>query len=203
MFAFEGIGTVLPILEEMRTLDRPQRFHKVVDCSYAAAFVFYVLIGSLGYLAYGAQTEDVILFNFPDSLLTVTTTRSMALMMLFTAVVQIYPIHRVADAAARRVSRRAKAVSTLERFALRGLVTLVPAALACVAPDVAPIVDIVGASCFSFLGLLAPVAMYLRLFQGELRLGRRVLLWLLGAFGLLGGVVGTISPFVLPGRRLR
>lgn len=202
MFAFEGIGTVLPILEEMRTLDQPQRFHAVVDRSYAAAFVFYVLVGGMGYVAYGADTEDVILFNFPDSLLTVVTTRSMALMMLFTAAVQIYPIHRVADAAARRCRRAPpQASSTLERFALRGLVTLVPAAAACVAPNVAPIVDIVGASCFSFLGLLAPVAMYLRLFGGEVRRGWRVLLFLLGAFGLLGGAVGTISPFVLPGRR--
>lgn len=197
MFAFEGIGTALPVLEEMRTLHAPQRFHSIVDRSYAAAFAFYAAIGGVGYAAYGAETEDIILFNFPDSLLAMLTARSMALMMLCSAVLQIYPVHRVADGLSARLSRSA-GQSTLERFALRALVTLVPAAVACAVPDVSTVVDLVGASCFSFLGIVAPAAMYARLFESELQLrpGRRALLWLLGAFGVLGGIVGTSAPFL-------
>lgn len=206
MFAFEGIGTVLPILEEMRTLARPEVFHAVVHTSYLTAFCFYVLVGGVGYVAYGSETADVILFNFPPSLLTTLTTRSMAAMMLFSGVVQIYPIHRIADGLARARfpsggGGGSAHVSTGRRFALRALVTLVPAGIACVAPNVSTVVDLVGASCFSFLGVLAPVAMYLRLFADEVPRSQRALLWLLGAFGLLGGAIGTLSPFVMDRRR--
>jgi proton-coupled amino acid transporter len=202
MYAFEGIGTVLPIFEEMRTLHRPDRFIRVVHVTYGAAFLFYVFVGGVGYAAYGGETLDVIIFNFPDSLLTVVTARSMALMMLFTSVVQVYPVIGIADEwLSHRLGRPATTFNFAERLALRAGVTLVPAAIACVAPQVSTVVDLIGSVCFSFLGVIAPVVMYTRIFRSELSRSALGGLGALAAFGVLGGVFGTISPFISAHRR--
>ncbi|KAJ1627440.1 transmembrane amino acid transporter protein-domain-containing protein [Pavlovales sp. CCMP2436] len=201
LYSFEGIGTVLPIFEEMKSFDRPERFVSVVNWTYAAAFVFYFFVGSVGYMAYGEEVEDVILFNFPDSLLTRATAHSMAFMMLFSSVVQLYPLQHLADQRyAALAMRPVSTFSLLEKCVLRGLVALLPACVASVAPSVSTIVDLVGASCFSFLGVVAPAVMYLSLFRTELDPVARVALYCLGAFGLVGGVLGTLTPLVMARR---
>jgi len=206
MFAFEGIGCVLPILEEMRCLDEPSKFIHVVHRVYGAALALYCAVGAMGCLAYRGATAEVILDNFPLGPLTSATQCAMVVMMLFSAAVQLYPIHLVADhLSLRRTTAppgRAEGASDLPRSwahlgLLRCAVASLPCATAYLVPRVSTVVDLVGSLSFSFLGVIAPAAMYWKLFRAEVSPSVRVLLGLLVAAGVLGGAFGALSPVLL------
>jgi len=199
MFAFEGIGTVLPIVEEMRTFARPERFRRVVDVTYVVAFFLYSAVGFLGYVCYREETESLILFNFPPGTLTDVTRWSMAAMFLFTFTVQIYPIHHMFDEFyAEYTDRDAEAYSFLEKLCLRGGLVLVPCGIAVLVEDVGPIIDLVGSLSFSFLGIIAPAVMYHRIHAAELSRAGAASLSGLVFVGVAGGLIGAVSPFVFP-----
>lgn len=66
IFAFEGIGLILPIQDSMKN---PEKFPVVLSMVIVTITMLMVLIATIGYLAYGESIHTVILLNLPqDSL---------------------------------------------------------------------------------------------------------------------------------------
>ncbi|KAK6463746.1 vacuolar amino acid transporter 4 [Scheffersomyces coipomensis] len=64
VFAFEGIGLIIPIHESMIY---PNNFPKVLcQVIFTISFIF-ILIGSLGYITFGDQIKTVIILNLPQT----------------------------------------------------------------------------------------------------------------------------------------
>lgn len=63
IFAFEGIGLIIPVQDSMR---HPEKFPMVLGLVIGTATVLFITIASVGYLAYGSAIETVILLNLPQ-----------------------------------------------------------------------------------------------------------------------------------------
>ncbi|OEJ88386.1 Vacuolar amino acid transporter 4 [Hanseniaspora osmophila] len=64
IFAFEGIGLIIPVQDSMK---HPEHFPKVLLLVILTACVLFILVATLGYLAYGSSIDTVILLNLPQS----------------------------------------------------------------------------------------------------------------------------------------
>ncbi|CCE61970.1 hypothetical protein TPHA_0B02980 [Tetrapisispora phaffii CBS 4417] len=64
IFAFEGIGLIIPVQDSMK---HPEHFPFVLFLVILTATVLFILIGTIGYLAYGKYIETVILMNLSQS----------------------------------------------------------------------------------------------------------------------------------------
>lgn len=195
MFAFEGIGTVMSILDEMDTLDAPHNFTFVVRVSYAAALAFYCTVGVLGYACYLDETAEVILSNFPRSPLSDAAELALGVMLGTTFVVQCFPVHAIADALYLRTQSPATEVGTGATLLLRSWAVSIPCLIALYVPSVSTVVDVLGSTCFTFLSVIAPVFVYAKLFRGQLSSLNYAGLLALLAIGVLGGVTGLASAF--------
>ncbi|RZC32631.1 Aa trans and/or DUF4586 domain containing protein [Asbolus verrucosus] len=91
VFAFEGIGLVLPLQNEMKD---PQDFKKplgVLNVGMSVVTVLYILIGSLSYLKYGEDIKGSVTLNLPESdILAQSVKLIISLGILLTYALQFY-----------------------------------------------------------------------------------------------------------------
>lgn len=64
IFAFEGIGLIIPIQESMVY---PNNFPKVLFQVITTISFIFIFIGGIGYVTYGAKIDTVILLNLPQT----------------------------------------------------------------------------------------------------------------------------------------
>lgn len=64
IFAFEGIGLIIPVQDSMR---HPEKFPLVLGLVLITITILMIVIASIGYLAYGEDIQTVILLNLPQT----------------------------------------------------------------------------------------------------------------------------------------
>lgn len=95
IFAFEGIGLIIPIQESMIY---PGHFPKVLLQVILTISAIFVFIGGLGYYTFGSQIETVILLNLPQKSPMVTMIQILyALAILLSTPIQIFPAVRLIE----------------------------------------------------------------------------------------------------------
>ncbi|KAK4685254.1 solute carrier family 36 (proton-coupled amino acid transporter), partial [Tremellales sp. Uapishka_1] len=63
VFAFEGIGLVIPITESMK---EPRKFPMVLSGVMAAVAILFTGAGLMSYMAYGSEIQTVVIVNLPQ-----------------------------------------------------------------------------------------------------------------------------------------
>ena len=66
IYAFEGIGMVLPLESEMKDMNN---FGKILGLGMTFISLLYGAFGVLGYFAFGSETKDIITANFDAGLI--------------------------------------------------------------------------------------------------------------------------------------
>lgn len=95
IFAFEGIGLIIPIQESMIY---PKHFPKVLLSVILTISTIFVFVGSIGYLTYGKDIHTVILLNLPQGSPTVIMTQVLyACAILLSTPIQIFPAVRLIE----------------------------------------------------------------------------------------------------------
>lgn len=90
IFAFEGIGLIIPVQDSMR---HPEKFPMVLAMVIITITVLMVTIATIGYLAYGEDIQTVILLNLPQSNFFVQLIQFFySLAILLSTPLQIFPV---------------------------------------------------------------------------------------------------------------
>ena len=90
IFAFEGIGLIIPIQDSMR---HPEKFPLVLALVLITITIIMVGIATIGYLAYGEDIQTVILLNLPQSNFFVQLIQFFySLAILLSTPLQIFPV---------------------------------------------------------------------------------------------------------------
>ncbi|CDO95432.1 unnamed protein product [Kluyveromyces dobzhanskii CBS 2104] len=89
IFAFEGIGLIIPIQDSMK---KPEKFPLVLGLVILTATVAFVSVATLGYLAFGKYVETVVLLNLPQDNIFVNLVQFFySLAILLSTPLQLFP----------------------------------------------------------------------------------------------------------------
>ncbi|KAH8370866.1 hypothetical protein KR093_005251, partial [Drosophila rubida] len=155
IFAMEAIGVVMPLENNMKT---PQNFLGicgVLSQGMSGVTLIYMLLGFLGYLRYGNETGESITLNLPIEEWPAQAVKVLiALAVYCTFGLQFYVcLEIVWDAIKEKCTKR----PTFVNYVLRTVLVTAAVVLAVSVPTIAPFMGLIGAFCFSILGLIFPV----------------------------------------------
>ncbi|CCH60361.1 hypothetical protein TBLA_0C05630 [Henningerozyma blattae CBS 6284] len=95
IFAFEGIGLLIPIEESMA---KPEEFGKVLGGVIGCVTSLFILIGSMGYVTYGEDINTVILINLPNDKVTVQSIQLLySIAIMLSIPLQIFPAIKIIE----------------------------------------------------------------------------------------------------------
>jgi len=193
IYAFEGIGMILPLENKMKN---PQDFggwRGVLNISMTMVGLLYIAVGFFGYVKYGADAAGSITLNLPEGDWLASTVRLvMALSIFLSYALQFYvPMSIAWPAIEHRIPISYQKIS---EYGFRTLLVLFTFALAECVPNLGLVISLVGALCASSLGLILPPIFSLCTNWAK---GYGTLRWRLIkdssllAFGLVGCIAGT------------
>ncbi|XP_052892321.1 proton-coupled amino acid transporter-like protein pathetic [Anopheles moucheti] len=155
IFAMEAIGVVMPLENQMKT---PQNFIGicgVLNQGMAGVTLIYILLGFLGYVKYGDAAEGSITLNLPiDEIPAQAVKILIALAVYCTFGLQFYVCLDIGWVAIKdRFTKRPRLVE----YVMRTILVTAAVLLAVAVPTISPFIGLIGAFCFSILGLLIPI----------------------------------------------
>ncbi|XP_028176120.1 proton-coupled amino acid transporter 4 [Ostrinia furnacalis] len=155
IYAFEGIGVVLPLENNMKTPEDFGGWSGVLNTGMVIVAALYTAIGFFGYLKYGEHVLGSITLNLPNDLLAQSVRAVMAASIFLSYGLQFYvPMNIVWPYVKSKLTseRALKHGEAVTRFALI-FITFSAAALI---PNLSGIISLVGAFSSSALALIFP-----------------------------------------------
>lgn len=181
VYAFEGIGMVLPL--ETETKDK-EKFGRVLGLAMGLISIIFGAFGALGYFAFGEETKDIITNNLGQGLISVVVQFGLCVNLFITFPLMMNPVYEVFE---RRFCD--------SRYCLwlRWLLVLVVSLVALLVPNFADFLSLVGSSVCVVLGFVLPAMFHCMVFKEEL--GWRCILsdGVVMVFGFFVAVVGTFT----------
>ncbi|XP_068428175.1 proton-coupled amino acid transporter 1 isoform X2 [Clinocottus analis] len=196
IFAFEGIGVVLPLENKMQ---RPQRFIPVLYFGMGIVTFLYTSLGTIGYLCFGEHIGGSITLNLPNC----WTYQAVKLLYCFgifiTFALQFYvPAEILIPPVLSRVS---ESWQTPVNLLLRTVMVVFTCALAVLIPELDLVISLVGSFSSSFLALIFPPILQILTFHSEGAMSlptaaKNVVITLIGLIGFLTGTYVTIEQII-------
>ncbi|KAE8672755.1 Amino acid transporter ANTL2 [Hibiscus syriacus] len=181
VYAFEGIGMVLPIESEMK---EPSKFGKILALSMGLISLIYGAFGALGYLAFGTDTKDIITANLGAGWISALVQLGLCINLFFTFPLMMNPVYEI-------VERRFWGGSYC--LWLRWLLVLIVSLVALFVPNFADFLYLVGSSVCCGLGFVLPALFHLLVFKEELGWKGWTVDVGIVTLGLVLGISGTWS----------
>ncbi|KAF9603683.1 hypothetical protein IFM89_037446 [Coptis chinensis] len=181
VYAFEGIGMVLPLESETKN---KEKFGKTLGWSMCFISLMYAGFGALGYFAFGDETQDIITTNLGKGLLSNLVQLCLCINLFFTFPLMMNPVYEVFE---RRFWGGRYC------FWLRWLVVLGVSIVALMVPNFADFLSLVGSSVCCILGFVLPALFHLLVFKEEMKWNIMVLDVAIVILGMVFAVSGTWS----------
>ncbi|XP_034679837.1 amino acid transporter AVT3B-like [Vitis riparia] len=175
VYAFEGIGMVLPLESEAKDKDK---FGKVLALSMAFISVMYGGFGAFGYFAFGEETKDIITTNLGQGSLSIMVQLGLCVNLFFTFPLMMNPVYEVME----RRFRDGAYYLWLRWVAVLGVIL--------VGGD---FLSLVGSSVCCVLAFVLPYLFHLIVFKDQLSRKGMALDVVILVLGLVFGVSGTWS----------
>ncbi|KAL1506631.1 hypothetical protein ABEB36_005957 [Hypothenemus hampei] len=196
LFSMEGIGTVLPVENSMKTptfIGCPG----VLNSAMTVIIVLYTVIGFLGYYRFGEDTEPTITANLPsDEIAAEIVQGTTAIAVFFSFMLIFYVPVNIAWTRLKVIIPRP--YWNISQIILRSVLVFVTVGIAIAGgEDLGFLIDLIGAIFLSTLSLFVPAFLAIivdwedgwGIFQW--RLIKDVLIMILSIFALVAGVVYT------------
>nr|XP_057912147.1 proton-coupled amino acid transporter 1 [Doryrhamphus excisus]XP_057912155.1 proton-coupled amino acid transporter 1 [Doryrhamphus excisus]XP_057912166.1 proton-coupled amino acid transporter 1 [Doryrhamphus excisus] len=195
IFAFEGIGVVLPLENKMQ---RPQSFRLVLYLGMGIVTFLYISLGTIGYMCFGADIGGSITLNLPNC----WTYQGVKLLYCFgifiTFALQFYvPAEILIPPAVAQVSERWE---TAVDLLLRTILVIFTCALAILIPELDLVISLVGSVSSSFLALIFPPILQILVLHSEGLsppvLAKNFMISLVGLVGFLAGTYIAVEQII-------
>ncbi|XP_069566177.1 proton-coupled amino acid transporter 1 [Brachyistius frenatus] len=195
IFAFEGIGVVLPLENKMQ---KPQKFNMVLYLGMGIVTFLYISLGTIGYMCFGEHIGGSITLNLPNC----WTYQAVKLLYCFgifiTFALQFYvPAEILIPPVVARVSERWE---TPVDLVLRTILVIFTCVLAVLIPELDLVISLVGSVSSSFLALIFPPILQILAFHTEglspLMTVKNVVISLIGLVGFLTGTYIAIVEII-------
>uniref|UniRef100_A0A1B6ILH6 Amino acid transporter transmembrane domain-containing protein n=1 Tax=Homalodisca liturata TaxID=320908 RepID=A0A1B6ILH6_9HEMI len=202
LFAMEGIGTVLPIENSMKNPEHFLGCPGVLNIAMTVVVCLYTFVGFCGYLKYGEATKGSVTLNLPYDMLGESVKVLVALSILFTYGLQFTVPSEIVW---KKISHKVKEEHHDKcYYVMRALMIIGTVLIAIALPDLEPFISLVGAICFSILGLLCPAIIEIITFWEEpeyfgllkWRLLKDLILILMSIFALVSGTYASVSKII-------
>ena len=198
IYAFEGIGVVLPLENQMENPKDMKGWNGVLNTAMVLVSCFYIAMAFFGYLKYGEAVAGSITLNLPvDEFLATLVKIVMSLAIFFTYALQFYvPV----DLLNPLIQSRISPLNSLKaEYALRFSLVLLTFGLAAAIPKLDLFISLVGAVSSSTLAIMAPAVIDAVTQGGEcswIRLLKNLILFTLGFLGFLSGSYVSIRNII-------
>lgn len=194
IFAMEAIGVVMPLENQMKTPKSFVGVFGVLNRGMAGVTIFYLVLGFLGYWKYGTGTLGAISLNLPNKdILAQAVKVLIGLAVFFTFGLQFYVCIDIGWSMIKdKFTKRPTLVNYVMRTVLATLCVLVAVAV----PTIGPFVGLIGAFCFSILGLLVPVLIQTVVFWDQGFGKFNWIIWknvVVVIFGIMALIFGSMS----------
>lgn len=183
LYCYEGMGVILHIHESM---EHKESFNKVLVGTMFVVTSVYLIFGTLGYLAYGQETREIITLNLGGGLATDIVKMSLSLALYLTYPLMMFPVFSIVETTSRVIPR-----STLFKSFLRILMVIASVIIAIAIPNFGDFISLVGAGACAALALVLPAYFHNRLLQGSLSTPQLTLNYMLIVGGTIFGFLGT------------
>ncbi|XP_062856680.1 proton-coupled amino acid transporter 1 [Trichomycterus rosablanca] len=192
IFAFEGIGVVLPLENKMQ---KPQNFSKVLYSGMGIVTMLYISLGTIGYICFGGRIGGSITLNLPDCWMYQAVKLMYSFGIYITYALQFYvPAEILIPPAVARVNPRWALVVDLS---IRVGLVLLTCVLAILIPELDLVISLVGSVSSSALALIFPPILHMLTFHTD-----GISVWVviknmvISFIGLVGFVAGTYISIV-------
>lgn len=179
VYAFEGIGMVLPLEAEAKDKDK---FDGILGWCMVFIALMYGGFGVFGYFAFGEDTKDIITANLGDGVISALVQLGLCINLFFTFPLMMNPVYEI-------VERRFWGGEYC--LWLRWLLVLVVSLVALSVPNFADFLSLVGSSVCCGLGYVLPAWFHLLVFKEEMGWKQWCLDVGITIMGIVLGVSGT------------
>ncbi|XP_076042534.1 proton-coupled amino acid transporter 1-like isoform X2 [Oratosquilla oratoria] len=192
IYAFEGIGLVLPLENKMKNPASLRGIRGVLNTGMTIVVCLYAGIGFFGYLKYGDSVQGSITLNLPNEPLAQSVKILMSLAIFLSYPLQIYVVFEICLPSLREKVETYRNQVIVE-YVGRTILVLITFGLAAAIPSIGLFISLIGAVSSSALALIVPPIIEIVTFYPDTSKLTLVKGSCICIFGIIGFLTGTFS----------